>query len=86
MEIGQLGHAHVQHLPHTGLQVRQRRPLQDLMERSCFGSGGVPYHDLAGGLAHFSVSDVVRLLGGGQVFPLEDQKHVSEGTPSPKYN
>lgn len=25
MEIGQLGHAHVQHLPHTGLQVRQRR-------------------------------------------------------------
>lgn len=23
MEIGQLGHAHVQHLPHTGLQVRQ---------------------------------------------------------------
>lgn len=27
MEIGQLGHAHVQHLAHTGLQVRQRSLL-----------------------------------------------------------
>lgn len=28
MEMRQLGHTHVQHLPQTGLQVRQRRLLQ----------------------------------------------------------
>lgn len=70
VEIRQLGPAHVQHLPHTGLQVRQGRLL-----RRFRGLQAVPYHDLPSDVTQLSVSDVVRLFGGRRVFPLEDQRH-----------
>lgn len=38
-------------------------------------SDGVPYHDLAGDVTHFSVSDVLWLFGSRRVFPLEERRH-----------